>query len=738
MWLIFILLSELSGLGGLIEPQTEGAHKRLQVHVTVPEKIRSVSSEGYESQVVYNIKIEGKTYTLNLMQKAFLPPNFRVYSYNNAGIMKPLEQDFQNVCYFQGYIEGYPNSLAIISTCTGLRGFLQFGNVSYGIEPLESSIGFEHVIYQVEPRKRDALLYAEKETELRNLQYKMQSAKLQQPVSHYLEIHIVVEKQMYDHIGADTAVVTQKIFQLVGLANAIFAPFNLTVILSSLEFWIDENKISTTGNANELLYRFLKWKQSYLVLRPHDMAFLLVYRDASNYVGATFQGKMCHKDYAGAVALHPKAVTLESLAIILVQLLSLSMGIAYDNPSKCQCKASLCVMNPEAIHSSGVRTFSNCSMEHFSKFISSQNSNCLLNQPKLQPSYKSSFCGNGELEEGEVCDCGSKICKDNPPPCCNPNNCGLSEGSTCASGPCCSNCQIKQKGEVCRLAIEECDVTEYCNGTSAVCEEDFFVHNGHPCADDQWICIDGSCRSGTSQCRDVFGNEADFGTDECYEELNSKTDVSGNCGISDMGYKACAPNDLRCGKLICKYESDNIIKIRSATIIYANISGQICISLEYAHDREENKKMWVQDGTICSLNKVCLNKECVEDTFLDYDCTPEKCNNHGVCNNKKHCHCQPTYLPPDCKNTQDAWPGGSIDSGNQQRAEPIPIRPYIETAYRSKSTRWPFFLIIPFYIVICVLIAMLIKVHSQRKNWRTDDYSSDEQFETETESRSKD
>lgn len=45
----------------------------------------------------------------------------------------------------------------------------------------------------------------------------------------------------------------------------------------------------------------------------------------------------------------PKAVTLESLAIVLVQLLSLSMGIAYDNVSECHCGVSICVMNPEAM-----------------------------------------------------------------------------------------------------------------------------------------------------------------------------------------------------------------------------------------------------------------------------------------------------------------------------------------------------------------------------------------------------
>ncbi|EDL85375.1 a disintegrin and metalloprotease domain 2 [Rattus norvegicus] len=736
MWLLLLLLSGLSRLGGLSEPQTEGTREKLHVQVTVPEKIRSVTSEGYETQVTYSLKIEGKTYILNLMQKAFLPPNFRVYSYDSTGIMRPLEQKFQNICYFQGYIEGYPNSMVIVSTCTGLRGVLQFGNVSYGIEPLESSSGFEHVIYQVEPKKGDTLLYAEKDMDLRDPQYKIRSIKPQRTVSHYLEIHIVVEKQMFEHIGADTAVVTQKIFQLIGLTNAIFAPFNLTVILSSLEFWMDENKISTTGDANKLLYRFLKWKQSYLVLRPHDMAFLLVYRDTTDYVGATYQGKMCDKNYAGGVALHPKAVTLESLAIILVQLLSLSMGVAYDDVNTCQCGVPICVMNPEALHSSGVRSFSNCSMEDFSKFIASQSSHCLQNQPHLQPSYKMAVCGNGELEEGEVCDCGQEGCDDKPPPCCNPTTCQLSEGSTCSTGSCCdASCNLKAKGELCRPANQECDVTEYCNGTSEVCEEDFFVQDGHPCAEQKWICINGTCQSGAQQCRDLFGTDADYGTKECYSELNSKSDISGSCGITPTGYKDCAPNDRMCGKLICIYQSEDILKMRSAIVIYANISGQICISLEYPPGHKESKKMWVRDGTVCGSGKVCLNQECVEDTFLNYDCTPEKCNHHGVCNNKKHCHCEPTYLPPDCKNTEDTWPGGSVDSGNQQRAESIPARSYVASAYRSKSARWPFFLIIPFYVVILVLIGMLVKVYSQRKKWRMDDFSSEEQFESESESK---
>lgn len=46
---------------------------------------------------------------------------------------------------------------------------------------------------------------------------------------------------------------------------------------------------------------------------------------------------------------HPRTISLESLAVIIAQLLSLSMGIAYDDINKCQCSGTVCIMNPEAM-----------------------------------------------------------------------------------------------------------------------------------------------------------------------------------------------------------------------------------------------------------------------------------------------------------------------------------------------------------------------------------------------------
>lgn len=71
-------------------------------------------------------------------------------------------------------------------------------------------------------------------------------------------------------------------------------------------------------------------------------------------------------------------------------------------------------------HYSGIKSFSNCSMEDFSDFISNQKSHCLQNQLRLQPTYKAEVCGNGVLEGDEVCDCGALVsaasggCGQNP------------------------------------------------------------------------------------------------------------------------------------------------------------------------------------------------------------------------------------------------------------------------------------------------------------------------------------
>ena len=50
-------------------------------------------------------------------------------------------------------------------------------------------------------------------------------------------------------------------------------------------------------------------------------------------------------------------------------------------------------------------------------------------------------CGNGILDDGEDCDCGSDTtCESNP--CCSSYTCRLRIDAECSSGPCCDNCKV--------------------------------------------------------------------------------------------------------------------------------------------------------------------------------------------------------------------------------------------------------------------------------------------------------
>ncbi|XP_065375193.1 disintegrin and metalloproteinase domain-containing protein 18 isoform X9 [Macaca fascicularis] len=303
---MFFLLALLTELGRL---QAHVGSEGIFLHVTVPRKILSNDSEVSERKMIYIITIDGQPYTLHLRKQSFLPQNFLVYTYNEAGSLHSESPYFMMHCHYQGYAAEFPNSFVTLSICSGLRGFLQFENVSYGIEPLESSARFEHIIYQMKNNDPNVSILAENYSHIwqKDQSYKVplnsQKKNLSKLLPQYLEIYIIVEKALYDYMGSEMMAVTQKIVQVIGLVNTMFTQFRLTVTLSSLELWSNENQISTSGDADDILQRFLAWKRDYLILRPHDIAYLLVYRKHPKYVGATFPGTICNESYDAGIAM---------------------------------------------------------------------------------------------------------------------------------------------------------------------------------------------------------------------------------------------------------------------------------------------------------------------------------------------------------------------------------------------------------------------------------------------------
>eukprot|EP00075_Anas_platyrhynchos_P010150 XP_027299403.1 disintegrin and metalloproteinase domain-containing protein 2 [Anas platyrhynchos] len=477
----------------------------------------------------------------------------------------------------------------------------------------------------------------------------------------YLEMHVVLDKALYDYMGADKDAVTAKIVQLFSYVNSMFSRLNLTIALSSLELWTEKNKIPTMGDAEELLQRFLQWKNIHRVLRLQDITFLFVYREQSPSVGASSAKKLCLKNHAGGVALYRSAMTLEAFSVVVAQLLGLSLGMVYDDPRSCHCAGATCIMQPSAVHSAGTKAFSSCSIRDFQHFLATGEGQCLLNRPTMDVSYKAPVCGNKVVEPGEACDCGSaEECRRDL--CCTVG-CKRRKGVQCLSGPCCWKCKFAKSSTLCRTSSEdECELKEYCNGTSGECTANQWVMDGHPCSRNTAFCYRGACQTADKQCQDIFGKGAKNGPLACYEEINGQRDRMGHCGSNHSGYQSCAWKDLQCGKLICEYPGNVPFTKEKAAVIYTRVQNTLCITLDYMRPPTERDPMLVKDGTVCGDHKICMNQKCVSAAVLNYDCDiKKKCNNHGVCNNKGTCHCHAGWKPPNCQEKAGKQ-GGSKDS----------------------------------------------------------------------------
>ncbi|XP_044926901.1 disintegrin and metalloproteinase domain-containing protein 32 isoform X1 [Mustela putorius furo] len=650
------LLLLLAGLLGLLASGPGSQNSFLQI--VVPEKIQantSHNSEAENEQISYTITIDEKPYTVHLKQRYFLSHNFMVYLYNQ-GSVNSHPSDIQAQCYYQGHIEGHLNSVVTLSTCSGLRGILQFENVSYGIEPLESAVEFQHLLYKLKSGNSEFEDLSEDNqgTEQNPGDYNIfVSEKLESAVPDliplYVEMHIVVDKALYDYLGSDSMIVTNKVIEIIGLVNSMFAQFKVTVVLSSLELWSDKNKISTVGGADEVLRSFLKWKKFYLTLRPHDIAYLFIYRDHPDYVGATIPGKMCVTHYSAGIALYPKEITLEAFSIIVAQMLGLSLGMSYDDTKKCHCSGAICIMNPEAMRSSGVKTFSSCSLSAFENFISNMGARCLQNKPRMRKNV-AALCGNGRVEIGEACDCGTEE-QCGPASCCNPHTCMLKPGSQCAAGLCCRNCKIEKRGVQCREARHrECDIAEFCDGGSPECPYDVTIKNGRLCRN-KYLCYDGGCQDTNARCEITFGKGSENAPFACYEEIHSQADRFGNCGRKRGEYKFCELRNLQCGRLVCTYPTRIPFFKESGAVIYAFVENKLCVTLDYLSAQSKQDSMRIFSGSFCDIGRICINHECVDATDVANAAVfcSKKCGGHGVCNSNETCYCFEGYQPPFCE-----------------------------------------------------------------------------------------
>ncbi|XP_059941953.1 disintegrin and metalloproteinase domain-containing protein 5-like isoform X7 [Mesoplodon densirostris] len=612
MFLMLVLLTGLGGLHGGRDP-----HKTF-VQTTVPEKISiSEAVKHPEANVAYIITIEGKPYFIHLKKQSSLSSASVVYSYDRDDTQHSQPLSAQMDCNYHGYVAGFPNSLVSLNICSGLRGILQFKNISYGIEPMEAVSGFVHMIHEEKNDitnipllwENDTYIYDSSQYQVRKSSERPGYFKL---FPRYLDMYIVVDKNLYS-----------------------------------------------------------------------------------------------------------EGLSLESYAVSIVQLLGLNMGMSYDNTEMCHCSGDVCTMSPKAVLSRGIKDFSTCSLDDFKYFAAHSGLECLRKILPDEPVHKQrKMCGNGKLELGEECDCGT-LQNCTHPDCCDPRTCTKKTNKICGSGECCTrDCKIKPVNTPCRQPIDECDFLEFCDGNNAHCVPDTYARDGQSCDSGDSFCYRGRCRSFTRQCRKLIGGASRGAPFACFDEINSRGDKFGNCGRNYCNY----PNML-CGKLVCTWPHKALVTRTNLSVIYTHVRDDVCTStylntektprdtLTTVEKPEDRDQTFVEDGTMCGPEMYCLRFNCVElkyhVNFQSCNSTRD-CNSSGVCNNFNNCHCKMGFAPPHCKPMAGDF--GSVDDGHRGKVGKKLLRE-ISLSHPKHRLQLIFYISLPVFIItIAVIIISQSKI----------------------------
>ncbi|XP_074493721.1 disintegrin and metalloproteinase domain-containing protein 28-like isoform X2 [Sebastes fasciatus] len=649
LWLLILIAS--------LKPSESHGHDFEEVkdyEVVRPVRLHTVRKRHAEhlrpETVKYGMTVGGRDIELKLERNnELLTKDYTETYYQEDGTRVTTTPNDVDHCYYHGSIVNDSQSSVSISTCDGLRGYFRTSAQRYLIEPLSGGDEGDHAVMTVDDKNSTPAVCGVTNTswsddfEPPTSRSRSRSAGISiVQKQKYLELYLVADNRAYLKMKRDRTAMRNRIFEVVNFVNMAYKPLRTFVALVGLEIWSSGDLISVTPPAGANLDAFMKWRNSELVKRKkHDNAHLISGIDFEGAtVGLAFIGTLCSGHSVGVVQDHNDRAI--AVGATLAHEMGHNLGMNHDDSSGCVCSGDSCIM-AAALSWNIPRTFSSCSTNYYEKYLLNRSPSCLLDKPDYSTLEAPSFCGNGFVEKGEQCDCGSlEECTN---PCCNATSCTLKEGSQCAEGECCEDCKISPRSRECRRRQDECDLAEFCDGKSATCPEDVFTVNGFPCDGGLGYCYNGQCPQRPNQCVKLYGPTATEAAPSCYNH-NTRGTYYAFCRRPDENtHIPCQKEDVFCGKLFCQGGNDNpnygrMVRVGNCKAAFFG---------DYTKDYGQ-----VDTGTKCGDGKVCSQNECMElqAVYRNTNCSAE-CSGNAVCNHRSECQCEPGWMPPRC-NSKDA------------------------------------------------------------------------------------
>uniref|UniRef100_A0A0P6JKK8 Disintegrin and metalloproteinase domain-containing protein 21 preproprotein n=2 Tax=Heterocephalus glaber TaxID=10181 RepID=A0A0P6JKK8_HETGA len=667
LWLeVSLMSSSLSQAG----PAQRLSSPEVVTPLKVTSRGRGAKTPGWLS---YSLLFGGQRHVVHMrVKKLMVSTHLPVLTYTEQHALLEDHSFIPDDCYYHGYVEGALESLVVFSACWGgLQGVLQINDLMYEIEPIRHSAAFEHLVYRLNsnetqfPRMKCGL--TEKKTARQRLELEVGENLVQKNNSagdwwthiQFLELVVVIDHDFFVYSQSNLSKVQEDIFLVANIVDSLYHQLSTYVTLIGLEIWNQGNIFQMTS-IEQVWSDFSQWKKTRLSQLQHDAAHIFIKSSRINILGLAYVAGICRSPIDCGVCNFqgdPWSLFANTVAHELGHIL----GMQHDEEF-CSCGKSGCVMS--ALRIPKAERFTNCSYVDFMKTILNQGS-CLHNFPRPVKVFLPNRCGNAVVEREEECDCGAiQQCEHDP--CCL-LNCTLRPGAACAFGLCCKDCKFMPSGELCREQVNECDLPEWCNGTSHWCPEDAHVQDEIPCSENAY-CYQKQCNNHDQQCREIFGQKAQSAPQNCYREINSQGNTFGHCGINGTVYLKCNMSDIFCGRIQCASVED-MPHIRDHFVLQnVHVSGVPCWSIGHRLGVSIPDIGEVKDGTACGAGKICIHKKCVSLSVLPRVCLPETCNMRGTCNNKNHCHCTDGWSPPDWLHRGY---GGNIDSGPVSTAKRV-------------------------------------------------------------------
>uniref|UniRef100_A0A3Q4AJS0 Uncharacterized protein n=1 Tax=Mola mola TaxID=94237 RepID=A0A3Q4AJS0_MOLML len=578
-------------------------------------------------------------------------------------------------CYYQGKVRDIPQSFVALSTCHGLHGMFFDGNHSYMIEP--GGQGSSNVsILQIHTQMRQWCLWLLSDG-FKFLLSRFFSSSLFVVVSifvssqaphvsrsvddetKYVELMVINDHLMYKKHRLSVGHTNNYAKSVVNMADMIFREqLNTRIILVAMETWSADNKFNIDDDPMVTLREFMKYRKDFIKEKCDSVHLFSGSRFLSNWGGASYMGGVCSLTKGGGVNEYGKT---DVMAITLAQSLGQNIGIFSDKKkilsAECICDDhwSGCIMDDVGYYLP--KRFSDCNVEEYHNFLNSGGGACLFDKPLklLEPPV----CGNGFVEPGEECDCGSLAeCAREGGACCN--KCTLTHGSKCSNGLCCKNCQIEFMGVVCRDAVNDCDIPENCTGNSSQCPPNVHKMDGYTCEKDQGRCFTGRCKTKDRQCKYIWGEKATAADKFCYEKLNVEGTEKGNCGKDKDTWIQCNKQDVHCGYLLCSNISPapRLGELQGGLTSFSEARHSASLDCSGAHvliDGDTDLG-YVEDGTACGTDHICFNHKCLPIQQFNFTMCPGTtdkaiCSGHGVCSNELTCVCYLGWAGEDCNST---------------------------------------------------------------------------------------